>query len=511
MNFIKNIKSTNKPLCENFKEDGIINFYSISDNINDFEGIFSFVLYFHKSYNDFISSKYYTGLLIYAKIINQNQFFRNYGMIIYTDIKTYEILKLIFLDYLKVIIAVVKWNKFSIDNTIEGTILRCLRFQALEAFPNSDVLIRDADTIFPSEIFTTKKLFLNGFTGKDINGDIIENYIDFFIDKIGEWEKIFINEWEKNKSCIIVGVSLNYFANWHKEIPFNFNKNNKYYLSSKLYFNSPAGVFAGFINFLKTRNNNLWLDSYNYINSHYYLKKYENYENYKNTKFNPSISNSSKNMIHVGKDERIIIFAILLRNWRESFFFPIEYYDSMKYYKTINNFNKNHYSNNNIIQNYTKVINTKKLILIIYNKNNNSKTLFDLTKIKNPIIFTKILDPEYIINAFNLKISENMINKIEKNPSIKKIIRLPIITKELSIVNKDKELNIIYKKYFEKFQKEYLEWIKKIKNTPIEDILFKLKEQYNKDINSFGENLRLEIGDIKFIYNSSINLINSNK
>ena len=135
------------PLCNysnnsiNFEKEGNIKFLS-KNPIFNYNALFSFVLYYRKDIESFINSRYYIGLLIYAEIIHTNDFFKDYGMVIYTDKSTSEILKKFFSIYEKCIIGIVTWPKFSIGYEIEDTVLRCLRFHALEAFPDSDIFIR---------------------------------------------------------------------------------------------------------------------------------------------------------------------------------------------------------------------------------------------------------------------------------------------------------------------------------------------------------------------------------
>ena len=281
------------PLCNysnnkiNFKRDGYVNFLS-KNPIIDYSGLFSFVLYYRKDIESFINSPYYMGLLIYAEIIHTNDFFKDYGMIIYTDESTSEILKKNFSLYEKCIIGIVYWPKFSIGYEIEDTVLRCLRFHPLEAFPNSDIFVRDSDTIFPTEIFSINNAYKMGLKGKS-NGVEIDNSRIYMIEKIGAWEEAFIRKIQEDKSEIIIGVDLLYLQNWHTEFAiepiskfgcigiYNYDSckllEDSYFKSNLLSYKSPTGVFAGFVNFKKNRPNDLWLYSFDYINSQYKLKK----------------------------------------------------------------------------------------------------------------------------------------------------------------------------------------------------------------------------------------------
>ena len=88
------------------------------------------------------------------------------------------------------------WKKYSIKDKIEGSILRCLRYHALDAFPNSIILIRDADTLFITEISSLAHVYSSGVKGINKDGTEIIDYIDFLIDKIGIWEEKFIKLWK---------------------------------------------------------------------------------------------------------------------------------------------------------------------------------------------------------------------------------------------------------------------------------------------------------------------------
>jgi hypothetical protein len=476
---------------ENGKENRTIKFLYKKEiieknikNIKDYSGLFSFVLYYRHSLNKFFNSKYYIGLLIYAEIIHKNEFFKNYAMVIYTDESTFKILKPAFSIYEKIIIAIVNWPKFAINDQIEDTILRCLRFHSLEAFPNSDIFIRDADTIFPTEIFSINHAYQMGVKGKgkvkdelgELGNKEINDYRIYMIDKIGEWEKTFIKKFNECQSKIIIGVNLEYIQDWHTEIPFETNDNNIagfYLTSSLLRYRSPTGVFAGFINFKTDRPTDLWLYSFDYINSHYQIK-------------NGKISNL-KFKISIGKDERIILFTIIAKYWYLCYFFTIYYTDNIEYY-TNNNIEKkqkNNFKCNNII-NYHELLN---LGTVKYKYKNNNE--YSEKHIK---VWTKILDPDFILPSYNKKITSELLNSCYS-------IRLKI--KETDI---GKTFNEFYQEIFKDFSKKYLEWLDKIRKASKEEILEKLKNNY-KTINSKSirnKLLRISIEDIKFVYNSQL-------
>lgn len=303
-----------RPLCTTFPEQGSVDFTSETGDIDSYEGLFSFALYSHDYWLPELElNKYARGLKAYCQFINDNPFFDKWGIIIYTDEFTSK--KLDFLrKFPKVIIAVVHWTQFTIEEKrylnpeyiiektkIDGSVCRTLRFQALEAFPKSIILVRDADTIF--NFHYLKK-----------------------IDQIGNWEKLFIELWFQEGSPILLGVSLVYLRDWHTEFPFIYPlkvrnqglkkrfKNWETQSGTQLSFKSPAGVLAGFTNFTTKRPADLWLYSFDYIVLHYKL-------------FNNQISNHSSYIADIGKDERIIIFIMLVKYWNITYFLQIHLED----------------------------------------------------------------------------------------------------------------------------------------------------------------------------------------
>jgi hypothetical protein len=115
---------------------------------------------------------------------------------------------------------------------------------------------------------------------------------------------------------------------WHTEFPFIFPlkridslgqdrflfKNPQ--KNTQLYFRSPAGVLAGFTNFTNKRPTDIWLYSFDYIALHYKLY---------NARFGKEISNERFWINNVGKDERIIIFIMLVKYWNITYFLRITY------------------------------------------------------------------------------------------------------------------------------------------------------------------------------------------
>jgi hypothetical protein len=462
------------PLSKDLNNKNNITLKSNSEIKENYEGIFSFVFYYRKSLEDFKKSIYYIGLIIYAEIIHNIKYFENYSMIIYTDKYTaVNILTKIFSNYENIIIAIVKWNKYTIDNEkIEGSILRCLRFNALEAFPNSDIYVRDADTIFTSEIRNLQYA---------LESRIINDYRPLLIEKIGYFEIKFIEEAKKNPHFpILLGISLSYKREWHSDFLLNYSLTIKNKTErgqrfrnypKKFYFDSPFGIYAGFTNFLKSRPTDIWTYFYDYINRHYKL-------------YNGQISDKHLWILDIGKDERIIIFTLIVRHLEKCFFFhlSLQSFNSFEYFSK-ENMNKRKQNLENFKKNFKKNFFERKMSqkhvsrYLICNMIIEPIVLLNLGNVKgeNPItynyevrnlnIMSELLNPNYIEAAFSKNITENMVSnnlcKMKRN-------------------NINKSINEFYTEQFRKFSELYLAWLKSIYNIPIEN----LKKNINQIVSS---------------------------
>jgi len=341
---------TSIPISSEFPEEGHVDFITRLPDIQNFEGLFSFTLYYNSSYEEFLASHYYCGLFIYAELIHHHPEFKSFGMVIYTDKRSQDHLQKAFSAYPKVIYGVTNWSSFAEGDAIEGTILRCMRFQAVEAFPQSIICTRDADTIFTTEIMTAEDAYRKGFKGKTPDGTVIDDYRPFLAQKIGDWEAEFIKFWKAEGSPINIGTNFNYHMRWHQELPFVYSIKNvsekygfrtpsfngarlniskeqggrfsDYYNETKLrlVLNAPVGIYAGFTNFAAARPSDLWSRSFDYITSHYLLVDHEKRK---------IISNARVTFIDmVGKDERIVLFAMIPKYHKLCYFFCLEYYGS---------------------------------------------------------------------------------------------------------------------------------------------------------------------------------------
>ena len=408
-----------RPLCSKFPEQGSVTFTSNEKDIDSYDGLFSFAFYAHNvidfgvyARNSVKASKYGRGLKAYCEFINTNPFFEKWAIIIYVDEWTYEVLNFLKL-YPKVIIAIVKWNQFTVTadkkpNKIEGTVFRTLRFQALEAFPRSTICVRDADTIFNT-------------------GEVTEKDTE----NIGNWEKQFIEMWYTEGSPILLGVFLNYLKMWHTDFPFIFPLKNVDLLekkrfnsktsNSQLYFRSPAGVLAGFTNFTNKRPTDIWVYSFDYIALHYKLY---------NSPFGKQISNQRFWILNVGKDERILIFIMLVKYWNITYFLPIAYGDK-------------------------------------------GDDLFDLN---------------YLPAAFEKKISLNNTTSYESEMKFS-VPKSNFLLKENNV---GKNVNQLYKEHFHEFADHYLVWLNKIMSKSEEEVAQNFRSIMNKSpplkSNNFYEN-----------------------
>ena len=394
-----------RPLCTQFPEQGSVDFTSETGDIDSYEGLFSFALYSHDWLPEnaakvaLQSNKYGRGLKAYCQFINNNPFFDKWGIIIYTDEFTSKLLDFL-REFPKVIIAVVHWTQFTIEEKrylnpeyiiektkIDGSVCRTLRFQALEAFPKSIILVRDADTIFDY------------------------HYLEKQIDEIGNWEELFIKLWFQEGSPILLGVSLTYWKEWHAEFPFIYPlkvrndgikkrfENWETKSGTQLSLKSPAGVLAGFTNFTTKRPADLWLYSFDYIVLHYKL-------------FNNKISNRDSYILDIGKDERIIIFIMLVKYWNITYFLTIDLEDD------------------------------------------------------------NLLNPDYLRSAFIQKVNpETIVNytrKVEKfNTSRHKVSHTNHIIENKNI---GKTVNQVFKEHFHLFAEQYLLWFNTIMTKPEEEI-----------------------------------------
>jgi hypothetical protein len=321
-----------------------------------------------------------------------------------------------------------------------------------------------------------------GVKGKSNRG-VEDDYRLYMIKKIGIWEEAFIRKIQEDPSQIIIGVNLLYLREYHTEFAIEpiskYNSNSKfmckynsndsvcelleksYFKSNLLSYKSPSGVWAGFVNFKKNRPSDLWLYSFDYINSQYELKKGE------------YISNRNTFDTSIGKDERIILFRIIAKYWSLCFFFTIYYTDNIEYYSNKNNISVKKITSSNKkctnIINYHELLNLGKEIEYKKNKKNKEYSKGDIK------VWTKILDPTYIDFSYNKKITKDLLglpNLFSKHGKEK-------LCSKIGNSNIGKTFNEYYKEIFKDFSEKYLIWIETIGNKKGEDIIKELKQIIN--------------------------------
>ena len=250
--------------------------------------------------------------------------FVNWSVVIYTDRSTQALLRTVFpfSEYPRLCIAVVLWPYYSLEGGIcEYSILRCMRFQATELFPNSTICIRDADTIFVNPL---------GFYDK------LGDYITYLV---MWWECEFLKSWSsennrmefdrKNISAdAIIGTMTNYVAEWHKNFPGELAIAESTYFRGTLatengksaVFNNAKGLFAGFVNVGRGvySKSMLWSSCVSYLVKRYFIAM-SGGKRVISDQFCRSTTG-----IYIGKDERLLIFVFPQILYRIEYYF-IEY------------------------------------------------------------------------------------------------------------------------------------------------------------------------------------------
>ena len=279
---------------------------------------------------DFIPAKNFEPMLEEAKAIppltpEEAMRFSNWSVIIYTDTATQALLRAVFpfAQYPRLCIAVVMWPMYSLEDGIcEYSILRCLRYQAMELFPNSTVFIRDADTIFVHALQHV---------------DTTPNYIAYLI---MWWELEFLRPWPRQAgyvadptrklyewTAILIGTMTNYVAPWHRNIPMpvpvakgigvprSLKMNNE----KNIVFREAKGLFAGFVNITREEQNYkelLWNRCVQFLTERYFMAISEGRRIISDT-FCGQVTGHP-----IGKDERLLIFVFPSLRSR----LPIRYY-----------------------------------------------------------------------------------------------------------------------------------------------------------------------------------------
>lgn len=168
------------------------------------EDIFSFSFYLLPT-NAFYSSPYYLGLNAYVKMVHTQDFQTTCGMIIYTNQSTLPYLHQAFpLErHPNLIFALVNWPYYRDDaGNVDRTILRTMRFHAVEHFPRAAVHMRDADSLF-----------------------VLRIHKPYFNTLVSQWEAAYIHftvpKIEKSGKQIVFGTySLYRETKYHANLPY---------------------------------------------------------------------------------------------------------------------------------------------------------------------------------------------------------------------------------------------------------------------------------------------------
>lgn len=362
-------------LSEKYEAEGTIALHFADRADMTRSGYFSMTLYY-RSEEPFTDTDYFHGINIYAKFINSAPFFANVGLIIYTDKETYPILQSYFGTYPKVIIAVVNWPRFaqSGGRRIEGTILRTLRYQAQDHFKGAWIAIRDADTIFAYEINNCLKVIvgdlLTEISEENNAAELLKQYMplnkksltnvisrpnaDKLMTNLGKmiasWEEKFISRWLSAGDLIVISTSDDYHASWHRHLPFtyapkplpktyntntvktkftdahersHFDKLLAYRQDpSFVLLRAPLGVYAGFTNIAAGAPKDIWTRCCKYLTSFYSMIKTESGKSI--------ISNTYSSIQSTGKDERVILFALITKYLDDMYFIHLDYYGGLQ-------------------------------------------------------------------------------------------------------------------------------------------------------------------------------------
>lgn len=300
------------------------------------EGVFSVVLYYADTRAKFMKTVYYKGIYHILQILHvYKKRFDRWGLVLYTDKRTRPLLQAVFpfSKFPRLILVEVEWPMYTNSNgNVDGSILRCLRFQVVDLFTDQLCLVRDADTLFPRLL-------------KDTQAD------DMNITKaIGTWEEHFLNRWQKQieeSPMLVIGTHYleilqgTYVQNWHRNtplafaLPFSPDYSVDLKRTSDVSFGGPhsdttiIGVFAGFVNFRNTAGafHALWRLCVEYLQDRFFMVRIP--------KRDPQwggalvISDYYSERYYgatVGKDEKCILF-VMSRYYQDTiYYFDLHYF-----------------------------------------------------------------------------------------------------------------------------------------------------------------------------------------
>ncbi len=353
------------------------------------EDVFSFSFYFlpdpiRPTPNEIYDTKYYKGLKTYIQMVHSEDLKETTGMILYTNEFTLPYLKLNLERLPNLIVAIPSWPAFTVPGKekdpyagIEHTILRTLRYHAVELFSGANVHIRDADTLFVPMM----------------------KYSNFF-EIVKRWEMAYLRSTvpkiTKQRKQIIFGTFYLYkHKTYHLNLPYPVefsvpprippymdetnrftdtrpnpyrflyvrNNNKKVvplfsYFKKKYMFEPAQGIYAGFASVLKDKHGieDFWEKCVLYMIKRYRMvtnpedgKRIVSNDLIRSYKELPTGTLTWKTQLHyaIGKDERMLLYAIIPPFLRAIFFFHIPYSSAE------NNMNMNFYKQNFLLKGNT--------------------------------------------------------------------------------------------------------------------------------------------------------------
>ncbi len=331
------------------------------------EDVFSFSFYFlptSSNPNEIYETIYYKGLIAYAKMVISKELKETMGMIVYTNEFTFPYLMEAFNlnKHSNILLAIPSWPAFTVPGGpkdpaagLEHTVLRTLRYHAVELFPNANVHMRDADTLF------VPMMKYNDFYDIVLNWEMA--YLRFTIPKITkEGKQIILGTFDlyKQKTYHLnlpypVEFSVpprippysneveQYAAPKPNPYRFLYVRENKgkvipffSYLKKKYMFDPEQGLYAGFVSVLKDRRGieDFWERCVRYMVERYRMvtnpedgKRILSNDLIRSYKQLPTGTLSWRTRTHyaIGKDERMLLYAIIPEFLKATFFFYIPY------------------------------------------------------------------------------------------------------------------------------------------------------------------------------------------
>lgn len=376
------------------EKNGTIQFLGVNVNGIGWTDVFSFTYYLppEKKFRD---SVYHKGLMAYAEMVQRAEFSKTTGMIIYTDRFTLSHLDAEFSleSNPNVIFAVVDWPYFYDQRGItEGTIMRTMRYQAVDNFLHANIHVRDADTLFIAKMTNVRfseiviqweSAYLNSFSPKIVgmgyqiligadysykgyyhknlpypvhfsfpfrqfeghisNRPDPEKYLYVKTNEL-EWDNIQKDRdiyssmfWRENlmklpeaeRRLLAKKASNEYIST----IPPEKRRTDPFssYFEEKYMYTPNIGVYAGFVSVFKDRTGieSFWSRCVNYIVTRYSMISHNGRRISTNeliqTFQNQSSSTNTSPIYKIGKDERMLIYAVIPEFLPKIFFFNIRY------------------------------------------------------------------------------------------------------------------------------------------------------------------------------------------